>query len=92
MDLQDLIKIAKATAKAKGLDPALVCAVCEHESGGWNPWAIRFEPAFYARYTKPLNFSDTEEYARAFSFGLMQTHGRDSAGDWLSGQVPLRTL
>lgn len=75
MDLQYLIQIAKATATAKGLDPALVCAVCEHESGGWNPWAVRFEPKFYERYTKPMSLTDTEEYTRAMSFGLMQTMG-----------------
>jgi soluble lytic murein transglycosylase-like protein len=66
---------AKYAAKY-GLDTAIVCAVCEQESG-WNPWAVRFEPAFYTRYIEPLNLPDpTEAYARSFSFGLMQVMGQ----------------
>ncbi len=46
---------AKYGAK-HGLDAVLVASVCEQESW-WNPWAIRFEPAFEARYIKPaLNY------------------------------------
>jgi soluble lytic murein transglycosylase-like protein len=71
MDLQEL---ARSIAKQHGLDPALVCAVIEQESN-WNPWAIRMEPAFYAKYTKPMSLSDTEEYTRAISWGLMQLMG-----------------
>jgi len=58
-----------------GLDPAIVAAVCEQESG-WNPWAMRFEPAFYPRYSVPMALKhETEAYARATSFGLMQVMG-----------------
>ena len=76
MDLQTMIRIAKASAQAYKIDPALVCAVCEHESGGWNPWAIRFEPAFFDRYVVPMHLNPTEGYARAFSYGLMQVMGQ----------------
>jgi soluble lytic murein transglycosylase-like protein len=70
----ELVELAKGAASKYGLDPKLVCAVCEQESG-WKPWAIRYEPAFYKRYTEPMSLSDTEEHARAISWGLMQTMG-----------------
>jgi len=59
-----------------GLDPKLVCAVCEQESS-WNPWAVRFEPAFEARYIKPAipTAPTTREMTEAMSFGLMQIMG-----------------
>jgi soluble lytic murein transglycosylase-like protein len=58
----------------------LVCAVVEQESS-WNRWALRYEPAFYARYVKPqiargAALSETEAQARAFSWGLMQVMGQ----------------
>ena len=46
------LALAKKWATKYGLDPLIVCAVIEQESG-WNPWAIRFEPAFVQRYIKP---------------------------------------
>lgn len=74
---KELQQLAIAQAHNYGLDPALVCAVCEHESGGWNPWAIRWEPAFYTRYVASMkNLSETEKMARAFSYGLMQVMGQ----------------
>lgn len=74
MDQAALIQLAKDTATKHGLDPVLVCAVCEQESG-WDTWAIRMEPAFYRHYVQPLNLPDTEAYARSFSWGLMQCMG-----------------
>lgn len=75
----ELPEIAKEVAKEYGLDPALVCAVCEQESS-WNPWAIRYEPAFFTRYVSPLlnehKITPTEAYARATSWGLMQVMGQ----------------
>lgn len=70
-----LALVAKYAAKYS-LDPTIVCAVVEQESG-WNPWAMRYEPAFYERYILPLHLADnTEAQARAFSYGLMQTMGQ----------------
>jgi soluble lytic murein transglycosylase-like protein len=69
-----LVDLARSFADKYGIDQTLVCAVCEQESG-WDPWATRFEPAFYLKYTKPMSLSDTEEYTRAISFGLMQIMG-----------------
>lgn len=75
----ELEKLARAAAAEHNLDPALVCAICEQESD-WNPWAIRYEPAFFARYVAPLytnnKISATEAYARSFSWGLMQLMGQ----------------
>src|SRR5438445_1049533 len=76
-----LEEAARQAAANHNLDPALVCAVCEQESGDpnnnwqWRPWAIRYEPAFYERYTKPMHLTDTEEYSRAISWGLLQLMG-----------------
>ncbi len=48
-----LIALARTIAAEHLLDAALVCAICEQESS-WNPWAMRFEPAFFARYIAPM--------------------------------------
>lgn len=74
-----LVGLARKTAAAHGLDPALVCAICEQESS-WNPWATRYEPLFFAKYVAPLytnnKVSASEAYARGFSWGLMQVMGQ----------------
>jgi soluble lytic murein transglycosylase-like protein len=69
-------RLALAGKWAGGLDPAIVCAVCEQEST-WNPFAIRFEPAFEARYVRPAlpAAPTTLELTKAISFGLMQVMG-----------------
>lgn len=75
----DIIELARHIAVAHDLEPALVCAVIEQESG-WNPWAVRYEPAFLSRYVAPLytagKLSATEAYTRAMSWGLMQVMGQ----------------
>jgi soluble lytic murein transglycosylase-like protein len=74
-----LVALASRAAAAQSLDPALVCAVVEQESG-WNPWAMRYEPAFFAKYVANLytnnKISASEAYARGFSWGLMQVMGQ----------------
>jgi soluble lytic murein transglycosylase-like protein len=80
MEREEIIRLAREVAAQHGLDPGLVCAVCEQESG-WDPWAIRYEPIFYERYLRPMvdggELSDaTEARARAFSWGLMQVMGQ----------------
>jgi soluble lytic murein transglycosylase-like protein len=73
------LDLVRRYAAAYALDPALVCAVIEQESS-WNPWAMRYEPAFFAKYVAPLytnnKVSATEAYARGFSWGLMQVMGQ----------------
>ncbi len=75
MNQDQLILIAKRAAEAHQIDPALVCAVCAHESK-WNFWAVRYEPAFYDRYVKSMVLRETEKQTRATSFGLMQIMGQ----------------
>src|SRR5436309_6381384 len=74
-----LVVLARDAAAARSLDAALVCAVIEQESG-WNPWAMRYEPAFFAKYVAPLythnRISASEAYARGFSWGWMQVMGQ----------------
>ena len=74
-----LLALARKAAAFQSLDPALVCAVVEQESG-WNPWAIRYEPLFFSKYVAPLytnnKIAATEAYARGFSWGLMQVMGQ----------------
>jgi soluble lytic murein transglycosylase-like protein len=74
-----LLMLARKAAASQSLDPALVCAVIEQESS-WNPWAIRYEPAFFVRYIAPLYTNNkvtaSEAYARGFSWGLMQVMGQ----------------
>lgn len=77
MDIIALTNLAKDQAKKCVLDPALVCAVVEQESG-WSPWAMRFEPGFLRHYVKPPlpEAPTTGEIARATSWGLMQIMGQ----------------
>lgn len=74
-----LVALAHQAATAYSLDPALVCAVIEQESA-WNAWAMRYEPAFFAKYVAGLytnnKVSASEAYARGFSWGLMQVMGQ----------------
>jgi soluble lytic murein transglycosylase-like protein len=74
-----LIALARKAAAAQALDTALVCAVVEQESA-WNPWAMRYEPAFFTKYVASLytnnKVSASEAYARGFSWGLMQVMGQ----------------
>jgi len=79
MSRDELIALAKSKASEAGLLPEVVCAIVEQESS-WNPWAIRYEPRFFAKYVAPLytnnHISVTEAYLRAFSWGLMQVMGQ----------------
>jgi soluble lytic murein transglycosylase-like protein len=74
-----LALLARRAAAAQSLDPALVCAIVEQESA-WNPFAMRYEPLFFAKYVASLytnnKVSATEAYARGFSWGLMQVMGQ----------------
>lgn len=75
----EVIDLARQIAVEHKLEPALVCAVIEQESA-WDPWAVRYEPAFLSRYVAPLyttgKISATEAYTRAMSWGLMQVMGQ----------------
>jgi soluble lytic murein transglycosylase-like protein len=74
-----LVALARKAAAVQSLDPALVCGVVEQESA-WNPWAMRYEPAFFAKYVASLytnnKVSASEAYSRGFSWGLMQVMGQ----------------
>jgi len=71
----EIAALVRSIAAAHGLDPALVCAVVEQESA-WDSNAMRYEPAFRARYVAPLDLPPTEEIARSISWGLMQVMGQ----------------
>jgi soluble lytic murein transglycosylase-like protein len=74
-----LVTLARKAAAGQSLDPALVCSVVEQESA-WNPWAMRYEPAFFTKYVASLYTNNkvtaSEAYARGFSWGLMQVMGQ----------------
>jgi soluble lytic murein transglycosylase-like protein len=76
----ELVALAHDAARHYALWPELVCAVVEQESN-WNPWALRYEDAFYQRYVQPqlsrgAIANETEARSRAFSWGLMQVMGQ----------------
>jgi soluble lytic murein transglycosylase-like protein len=71
----ELIAKTKAVAVSYQIDPALLCALVEQESG-WNPWAIRYEPGFLEHYVKQMPYSETEKIARSTSWGLCQVMGQ----------------
>lgn len=80
MTKDEMIALARQAAAKYDLDEALVCALCDHESEGWNTWAMRYEPAFFQKYVAPLyaagKINPTEAYARSFSYGLGQIMGQ----------------
>lgn len=77
MTLLQLQGLARVAAEAHGIDPALVQAVCHHESANWKQWAVRYEPGFYTKYVEKIaGISATEKTMRATSFGLMQCMGQ----------------
>lgn len=70
----DIISVVAAKEK---VDPKLVSAIAQHESGG-NMWALRYEPNYQwlyrpQDYSSALNISlDTEICMQKFSIGYMQ--------------------
>lgn len=83
-----LVDLAMHLAGQAGIDPALACAVIEQESA-WDPWSIRYEPAFYQRYVVPLKLGDiTEAQMRATSWGLMQVMGEVAREEGYTGNLP----
>jgi soluble lytic murein transglycosylase-like protein len=81
----ELLTLARTIAAKRSLDPALVCAIIAQESA-WDPHAIRYEPAFRARYVAPLGLPPTEEVARSLSWGLMQVMGQVAREQGFSGK------
>lgn len=80
-----MVQLAQHIAARHKLDPALVCAICHHESNNWQTWASRYEPGFYATYIAtmadvqrfgPTISLVTEKMLRSTSFGLMQVMGQ----------------
>ena len=79
-----LIVLADTIAKKHGLDPALVCALCEVESS-WIPWAVRYEPKYRWLYNLQGGISvdvglyepeeATEAVQQKISWGLLQIMG-----------------
>lgn len=90
MTLENMQQLAVTIAAKHEIDPALVMAVCHHESGNWKPYAIRFEPGFYDHYISSMTLlTTTEKSLRAHSFGLMQIMGQTARefgfyGDYLT--------
>src|SRR5260370_2446417 len=74
-----LLVLARKAATVQSLDPALVCAVVEQESA-WNPWAMRYEPAFFSKYVAPLytnnKIAPTGAYAPRVAWCLLQAMGQ----------------
>ena len=77
-----LLSAARDAAEESGIPWTLVSAMCEQESA-WNPWAMRFEPAWHYWYTAKETNSlphfgasvATEKIQQGTSFGLMQVIG-----------------
>lgn len=87
MSKEELLRVAISAALNVDLDPALVCSVCAHESDGWQPYAVRYEPAFYDRYISSMKgLTPTEMTMRATSFGLMQIMGQKAREQGFDGK------
>ena len=53
--MNELELLAREAATKYGLDPRLICALCQVESR-WNPWAVRHEPRY--RWLWALTYED----------------------------------
>ena len=74
---ETLIIVARTAAKRHAVDEALFCALCEHESQGFQWAATRYEPGFYGKYVVGQHLlSMTEATERAMSFGITQIMGQ----------------
>src|SRR2546422_5482574 len=74
---RQLMDIVKTAAMEHDLDYILMFALVEQESN-WNPWAIRYEPAFYTNHVVPthhMNLPLTELRADRKSTRLNSSHG-----------------
>jgi hypothetical protein len=76
---EKLLQMIVQVAEARGLQTALVYAVCRQESA-LNPLAVRFEPDYRwlwkPKEVKPRTCSlNTERALQKMSFGLMQVMG-----------------
>lgn len=86
MTKDEMITIARQTANKYALPAEVICGICEREST-WNPWAIRYEPAFLKDYIEKLKLpSLTEATARSISWGLMQVMGEEARERGFTGQ------
>lgn len=78
---QPILDLIAKAANKHNLPVELVTAIVKVESGG-NPWAVRFEPAFYDKYVSSIPklygaiTRETERKLLATSFGLMQIMGQ----------------
>lgn len=84
---QAFVDMVKTKATSLGIDPALACAIVEQESA-WNPWSIRYEPAFQKRYEDNKGHTPTEATARSMSWGLFQTMGETVRSIGYKGDIP----
>lgn len=84
----ELIFMARQAAIRHNIPPEVVCGMCQRETE-WNPWAMRYEPAFFSKYVAPLYTSGkitaTEAYARGMSWGLLQIMGQTSREKGFTG-------
>lgn len=88
MTTTEMVALARQMAAAANVSESLVCGICDWESCGWQPWSIRYEPLFYARYIQPMKLVDqTEARARAISWGLMQVMGETAREEGFSGHL-----
>lgn len=75
----EMIAIARMIAAAHKLPPEIVCGQIQRESD-WEPYAMRYEPAFLSKYVAPLytagKITATEAYTRSMSWGLGQVLGQ----------------
>jgi len=84
---QSRLAFVTPIATKYGLEPELVCAVCEQESD-WEPGEVRDEPAFFRRYIAPMKLPFLESMDRSTSWGLMQVMGQTAREFGYVGSLP----
>ncbi len=92
--MHELRIMADGIAKNFGLDPRLLAAIIEVESG-WRPYAVRFEPIFNLRSLECEKFAkdqgitvETERMLSKCSWGLGQVMGATARWCGFTGPLP----
>jgi len=75
MTKREIYDLCEISCPGYGIEPILMMAIVEQESAYLRN-AIRMEPAFWRKYTKPQSLDDCSEILLAVSFGLTQLMGQ----------------
>jgi soluble lytic murein transglycosylase-like protein len=85
MTKDQVFQFVKVIAPKYQLDPYIVLAICEKESG-FDSTEVRLENGFYRKYVRPMNITTVDSVLLSASYGLMQVMGLSLYDDGYFGK------